>query len=149
MGAFKKKQINEQRRRIKSQINIGVQLARVSPVSSFLLLSTTLARTGVFDYMKAADWKYNTVRRNKKHHNDEYYRRVDKYRDKYNVVEFGKMVWQTGEMPDMTGLPSVNYQDVSLTQTMAFARTDLVLLILESLAIFMAAFYLFTRKSDI
>ncbi|MFC1735561.1 ABC transporter permease subunit [Candidatus Hydrogenedentota bacterium] len=117
------------------QVNVARQVSRLSPVASFVYVSTDLAATGLqkhFDHLDAVRNYQETFR--------EY---VD------DRIERRNKIWrETGEDPgySIDNMPEFDYRPPSVRDRLLTNLVDMAALAIQAMIFFMASFLVFVRK---
>ena len=122
---------NAYREKRNRQIQIGVDLSRISPVSSYTYIVAVLARTGL-------------------EHQEAFVQAAKRYQIDFSSFfneQYRKMVRTLPQetKPDLTGFPEFSFRPETLSESLAHTWVDIILLFLFSASFFMAAFISFLR----
>lgn len=135
---------------LKRQMRFMVNLARFSPIASFVVCSSNLTQTGMEPYLHAENWKEVLDETNIKVYNVEYFAWEE--RNFFNAPG-GAEEWEMKRFPDrpfnINLLPSRDYPGLGLAETIRITLPDMLILFLESVVLFMACFYLFVRRGEV
>jgi ABC-type transport system involved in multi-copper enzyme maturation permease subunit len=132
--------------RFGNQMQLGIVLARVSPVASFVLAASNLFNTGLHDYRQAEEWKDELEITSKKVFDDEMNRR----RKKFAHLEYRKQNEEVSKKQkfDLKLLPSRVYQGISLPGSLLLSLPDGIILLLENILLFLLCFIAFVKRGE-
>jgi len=122
---------------------LGMNLARISPGVCLFFASSHLAGTGLFDYLDAGRWRAELDQVNR----DVYY--SERYARKAFAKAEGRDPQKTGLEPlDLNLLPDFNYKGIKLDQAIKSSLTDILILGLELVLMFMFCYLMFIRMAN-
>jgi hypothetical protein len=149
MGIFRLTNQVEQgmRHDVEQQMHSGIRWSRLSPAALYLNITSNLAGTGFHDYWQTEDFKENL-----------YLTYKDSF-EKMNVEQVAKSYQQPHggadgaaaprEKFDRSRLPSREYAALGTGTALRNSLTDILLLVLESVVLFITGFRLFIREGAV
>jgi hypothetical protein len=137
--------IEEQRLWLKKQLLFSMNLSRISPTNDFLYIFTHLASTGFVDLIDFNEWKFNLSTNVFDGISRERIRRMKTINVNTNLAEANRQIDSIGPLSPKD-LPPRIYPRIDLGRSLAIVSKDFIILILESLIVYMVCFIAFVRK---